>query len=217
MAKCTEIFYPIIDSRNNAESTYKITLKISDSNEKALYSVHKALTNQLNNKRQGTAHTKTRSKVRGGGRKPWKQKGTGRARAGSTRSPLWKGGGVIFGPLSKKYTKKINVKEKRLALRNLIYNKREKTIVTNNLHKCVNKPQTKAIVSKLNLLGINNQNENILIIVIQKDHNLYLSLRNLQNVELIESKQLNILSLIRADKIIIDTQALQEINEIYNS
>lgn len=217
MVKCTEIFYPIIDSTNNEKNTHQITLKISDSDEQALYSVHKALTNQLNNRRQGTAHTKTRSKVRGGGRKPWKQKGTGRARAGSTRSPLWRGGGIIFGPLSKKYTEKINIKEKRLALRNLIYNKREKTIITNDLNKCINKPHTKTIVNKLNLLGANIRKENILIIVMEKNYDLYLSLRNLPNVELIGSKQLNVLSLIRAEKLIIDTQALQKINEIYNS
>lgn len=217
MVKYKEIFYPIIGSENNEESTHQITLKISDSDKQALYSVHKALTNQLENKRQGNAHTKTRSKVRGGGRKPWKQKGTGRARAGSTRSPLWKGGGVIFGPLSKKYTKKINIKEKRLALRNLIYNKRDKTIITNNLNKAIHKPSTKTILNTLNLLGINSQNENILIVVSKKDYNLYLSLRNLKNVELIESKQLNTLSLIRANKLIIDTQALKEINETYNS
>nr|YP_009244222.1 ribosomal protein L4 [Gelidium elegans]AMK96464.1 ribosomal protein L4 [Gelidium elegans] len=216
MVKYTEIFYPIIDSKNNEEGTHQITLKISDSTKQALYSVHKALTNQLNNKRQGNAHTKTRSKVRGGGRKPWKQKGTGRARAGSTRSPLWKGGGVIFGPLSKKYTKKINIKEKRLALRNLIYNKRDKTIITNNFNKIINKPSTKIIIKELNLLGLSSQNEYILIIVSKKDHNLYLSLRNLKNVELIESKQLNILSLIRANKLIIDTQALKDINKTYD-
>ena len=89
------------------------------------YLLHKDLLRHLNSKRQATVSTKTRSEVRGGGRKPWQQKGTGRARAGSNRSPLWKGGGVIFGPKPKKVALKLNKKERRLALQTLLYNKKK--------------------------------------------------------------------------------------------
>ena len=100
--------------------------------ESAKHIVHRSLRLQMANNRQGTASTKTRSEVRGGGRKPWRQKGTGRARAGSIRSPLWRGGGVIFGPKPKVVTHKLNKKEFQLALRTLLFNKRESLVVFDN-------------------------------------------------------------------------------------
>ena len=101
---------------------HELTLNILD--KSGNYLLHKDLLRHLSSKRQGTVSTKTRSEVRGGGRKPWQQKGTGRARAGSNRSPLWKGGGVIFGPKPKKVALKLNKKERRLALQTLLYNKK---------------------------------------------------------------------------------------------
>ena len=216
MVKQTKIIYPIINTTSDQKDTYEIVLKTSESQERSMYCVHKALTTQLINKRQGTANTKTRGNVQGGGKKPWKQKGTGKARCGSIRSPLWRGGGVVFGPISGKYNKKINKKEKKLALRNLIYNKQKQIIVTEKFSEPINVPSTKLILSKLKGLNIETNNKNILIIIQNKHLNLYLSTRNLPNIELTQSKQLNILSLIKADRIIIDTNAFKEIDETYN-
>merc|ERR1712232_1200094 len=104
-----------------------LTLKIID--KSGNYLIHRDIVRHQLNKKQGTLSTKTRGEVRGGGRKPWRQKGTGRARAGSNRSPLWKGGGVIFGPKPKTIVKKLNKKERNLALQTLLYNKRNKTFL----------------------------------------------------------------------------------------
>ena len=119
-----------LDVLNNetAESIGTTTLNLKVKENGANYLVHKALTIQKLNSREFTASTKTRADVSGGGRKPWKQKGTGRARAGSNRSPLWRGGGVTFGPKPKKVKLKINKKEKALALQTLLLNKQERII-----------------------------------------------------------------------------------------
>merc|ERR1739838_810405 len=120
-------------------------------------------------KRQGTAATKTRSEIRGGGKKPWQQKGTGRARAGSNRSPLWKGGGVIFGPKSKITNLKLNKKERNLALQTLLYNKRNNISVIGELESLITEPKTKVfcdICKNYNL----NINQKILLIVSKKNN-----------------------------------------------
>merc|ERR1712232_965806 len=101
------------------------------------YLIHKDIVRQQIQQKQGTVSTKTRSEVRGGGRKPWRQKGTGRARAGSNRSPLWKGGGVIFGPKPKTIVKKLNKKERNLALQTLLYNKRNSILIIDNLESII--------------------------------------------------------------------------------
>nr|YP_009295287.1 50S ribosomal protein L4 [Dasya binghamiae]AOH77299.1 50S ribosomal protein L4 [Dasya binghamiae] len=201
---------------NNIKNSQDLYLSIHEKTEQQMYIIHRALIQQLNEDRQGNANTKTRSEVRGGGKKPWKQKGTGRARAGSTRSPLWRGGGVIFGPKHKIYKNKINKKEKQLAIKTLIYNKFKNTIVTNNLFDQLNKPNTKLAQKELNNYGFNINNKNILIIIEKSDTLIYLSLRNLCNVELITSNNINVRSLIKADKILITLNALKQINDIYN-
>jgi len=134
------------------EDTKTVRLNISNSN--AMYNIHRSAIKQLHEKRQGNANCKTRSEVRGGGKKPWKQKGTGRARAGSNRSPLWRGGGVIFGPQTKEYNKKINKKEKHLALCNLLYNKKDCTISFNSSTFELEQPKTKLFINKLKDLCI---------------------------------------------------------------
>nr|YP_009298094.1 ribosomal protein L4 [Plocamium cartilagineum]AOM68032.1 ribosomal protein L4 [Plocamium cartilagineum] len=212
-----ELTYSIITEKNLEKSSKKIIFKIKNKDEKGMYIVHRALVRQLNIKRQGNAHTKTRSEVRGGGKKPWKQKGTGRARAGSIRSPLWKGGGVIFGPRKKKYITKINKKEKQLALRTLIYNKFKKTIITENINDYFHTPSTKLVLKLINNFGLDiTKKEKLLIIVNQKNKNLYLSIRNLINIELISADQLNILALIKADRLLITIDALNKIHTRYN-
>jgi large subunit ribosomal protein L4 len=111
------------------EEVGQTTLDLKVASEKSAAGiVHRALVRQLANARQGNASTKTRAEVRGGGRKPWRQKGTGRARAGSIRSPLWRGGGVIFGPKPRDYETKMNRKERRLALRTVLFSRSEDLI-----------------------------------------------------------------------------------------
>nr|YP_009394377.1 ribosomal protein L4 [Leptosiphonia brodiei]ARW62939.1 ribosomal protein L4 [Leptosiphonia brodiei] len=198
---------------NGTEDKELVTLKISDDTSKQMYLIHKALKQQLTNNRVRNASTKTRSEVRGGGKKPWKQKGTGRARAGSNRSPLWKGGGIIFGPKTKTYKSKINKKEKRLAINTLISNKFKQTIIVSNLLKNIEQPSTKQAIREIEQLGIKiNKKQKILIAVDKQDKNLYLSFRNLKNVKIIEINSINILSLLKADTILITHTALKQFN-----
>nr|YP_009774046.1 50S ribosomal protein L4 [Caulacanthus okamurae]QIZ74663.1 50S ribosomal protein L4 [Caulacanthus okamurae] len=181
-----------------------------------IYIIHRALIQQLHNKRQGTVNTKTRSEVRGGGRKPWKQKGTGRARAGSIRSPLWKGGGVIFGPQNKNYQIKVNRKEKKIALNSLIHNKLGCTTLVESFPDYTEKPSTKKALNYIESIGIKTNITKTLLIVDSKNKNLHLSTRNLKNFELIKADQINIVALLKADQIIITSKALNIINEVYN-
>nr|YP_009397274.1 ribosomal protein L4 [Thuretia quercifolia]ARW66460.1 ribosomal protein L4 [Thuretia quercifolia] len=214
-----KIIYSIKSHKNINESISKkeIYLSINEKYDKQMYILHKAIKKQLNEKRQGNAHSKTRSEVRGGGKKPWKQKGTGRARAGSTRSPLWKGGGVIFGPRNKTYETKINKKEKLLAIQTLIYNKLKQTVIIDNFLNNLNKPSTKNVVNELKKIGIDtNKNSHTLIIVDKKNNELYLSIRNLTKIELITVNNINLLSLIKANKILITLSALNIMSKIYD-
>nr|YP_010195577.1 ribosomal protein L4 [Gracilaria baiana]UAD82974.1 ribosomal protein L4 [Gracilaria baiana] len=209
------LIYSIISSQDTSpiyNQNIEIRLCKQDSNN--MYVLHRALTQQLIKKRN--AHTKTRSEVRGGGKKPWKQKGTGRARAGSNRSPLWRGGGVIFGPRTKQNKNKINKKEKQLALRILIENKFKNTIITEDFVGKLKEPSTKTIINNLKKYNLDtNINNNILIIVSKKSDNLYLSTRNLKNVELLNANSINIVSLLKANQIIINKDALNIINRTY--
>lgn len=193
----------------------------SDSNEeqkKKMYIIHKAVTQHFNISRQGNADTKTRSDTRGGGKKPWKQKGSGKARAGSIRSPLWKGGGVIFGPKNKNYKSKINKKEKKLAIKTLISNKKNHIIIIDQITEKIDKPSTQLILKKLNNFNINIKTHRDKFLIITENHhkNLYLSVRNLPNVELINARNLNLISLIKANTIITTTKAKNLINKKYN-
>ena len=210
-----ELNYNIVS--NNRSEQKKIILHIQDNLTNSMHVIHRAAIKQLTQKRHGNASTKTRSEIRGGGKKPWKQKGTGKARAGSIRSPLWKGGGVIFGPKSKRYIKKINKKENQLALRTIIANKFRNTIITDNFVKPLEVPSTQMILKIIKDLGLNIKKQNkILIITDKKDINLFLSIRNLKNINLIAADQINIISLLGADKLIITTNGLNKIEKIYN-
>lgn len=207
------INHPVTSDQTN----YALNFTMNNHTNNNMYIVHKAIRSQLTEKRFGNANTKTKSEVRGGGKKPWKQKGTGRARAGSTRSPLWKNGGIIFGPKTKKYTIKINKKEKILAIKTLIYNKYSQTILIDNISNTLKEPKTKIILEKFTEYGISKKiyNKKILLIVDNITKNLYLSLRNKTNIELITAYNLNSLSLVKAEKILITKEALIIINNIY--
>ena len=183
--------------------------------ENASHIVHRALIRQTNNARQGTASAKTRAEVRGGGRKPWKQKGTGRARAGSIRSPLWRGGGVIFGPSPKDYNMKMNRKERRLALRTALMSRIEDTLVVENFASNLAQPKTKEFIAALNRWDIALDSK-VLVIVAEVEDNLLLSTRNIANVKMISASGLNVFDLLNADRIIATTDAIAKIQEVYN-
>jgi len=137
-------YTPLDITGKSLNSSQELTLTVLE--KSGNYVLHKDLLRHSNSKRQGTVSTKTRSEVRGGGRKPWQQKGTGRARAGSNRSPLWKGGGVIFGPKPKHATLKLNKKERRLALQTLLYNKKDTIIIIENLEDAIKDFKTKSFL-----------------------------------------------------------------------
>ena len=178
------------------------------------YLLHKDIIRHSSSQTQGTTSTKTRSEVRGGGAKPWRQKGTGRARAGSSRSPLWKGGGVIFGPKPKKVSLKLNKKERRLALQTLLYNKKNNIVLIEDLENGIEKPKTKSFLKICQNCKI-DLDQKVLVIVSKKTIPLKLSTQNLKNVELILASNLNTLSLLKAKQIILTPLAINDIKEIY--
>lgn len=184
--------------------------------ENATHIVHRALVRQLHNQRQGTASTKTRSEVRGGGRKPWRQKGTGRARAGSIRSPLWRGGGVIFGPKPRDFSIKMNRKERRLALRTAFVSRTEDLIVVEDFAQELSTPKTKDLVGGLTRLGIESGVKVLIIVAGEIPQNVGLSARNIPYVKVLRHDCLNVFDVLNADKIIITSEALTGIQEVYN-
>lgn len=183
--------------------------------ENASHIVHRALVRQMTNARQGTVSTKTRSEVSGGGRKPWRQKGTGRARAGSIRSPLWRGGGVIFGPKPRDFNVNMNRKERRLALRTALMSRDADLIVIESFAEKLPRPKTKELVTALTRWGVEPEAK-VLLIVSEKDENLYLSARNIAKLKLISADCLNVYDLLWADKLVTTPQALAKIQEVYS-
>lgn len=180
----------------------------------AAHIVHRALVRQMANARQGTASTKTRAEVSGGGRKPWRQKGTGRARAGSNRSPLWRGGGVIFGPKPRDYSIKMNRKERRLALRTAFQSRANDLIVVEDFADQLPRPKTKDLVAAIARWGVEVESK-ILLIVHERAENVYLSARNIGNLRLISANNLNVFDLLAADQIVTTKSALAQIQEVY--
>lgn len=162
--------------------------------------------------RQGTHKTKNRSEVRGGGRKPWKQKGTGRARQGSIRSVQWVGGGNYGTPVPRDYSKKQNRKERRLALKSALAYKVSEKAITVLETLSLETPKTKEMLGLLNTLNIDSNK--ILIVVKEFDNNLILASRNLGNIVLISADEINVLDLIAADKIIMTKDAVNHIEEV---
>lgn len=181
----------------------------------AAHIVHRALVRQMTNARQGTASTKTRAEVRGGGRKPWRQKGTGRARAGSIRSPLWRGGGVIFGPKPRDYDLKMNRKERRLALRTALSSRSEDLIVVEDFTSELSRPKTKELMAAIARWGVEPEAK-VLLILPERTETVYLSARNVAKLKLIAATQLNIYDLLNADKIVTTASALEKIQEVYS-
>lgn len=190
-----------------------LDLKVA-SEENASHVVHRALVRQMANARQGTASTKTRSEVRGGGRKPWRQKGTGRARAGSIRSPLWRGGGVIFGPKPRDYSHKMNRKERQLALRTAFQSRFEDLIVVEEFADQFSRPKTKDLVAAMTRWGIEPE-ARVLLVLPEKQPNVYLSGRNIPKLRMCLADSLNVYDVLAADKIVTTAAALAKLQEVY--
>lgn len=178
-------------------------------NDAVLYD---AITLAQASQRQGTADTKTRSEVSGGGRKPWRQKGTGRARQGSTRAPHWYHGGIVFGPHPRTYGKKMNRKERVLALKSALSYKVEENeiIILDELN--VKTPKTKDMIKLLNDIKAPKKT---LIVVDELTDNLILATRNIPKVELLEAGEINVLDIIGADGLVITKKAVEMIEEAY--
>jgi large subunit ribosomal protein L4 len=194
----------------------KIFLENFERKKKAIGLIHKVYLAQLKSSRKYTASTKTKSEVRGGGRKPWKQKGSGQARAGSTRSPLWVGGGVIFGPKPRVVTKKINKKEKRLAILSALYLKKQQLMfVQEALFDEFNANiKTKKVLNFLENLKVDSKAK-ILFILTKPNHDFWLATRNLKNVEVTVANCLNIEQLLKTNQIILSNTSLELINLTY--
>ena len=173
--------------------------------------VHLAVVRQLGNKRQGTQKAKTRAEVSGGGRKPWRQKGTGHARQGSTRAPQWTGGGVVFAPVPRDYEVKINKKEKRAALRSALTSKVQsgKFIVVDEL--ALNEIKTKEMVKVLN----NLKAEKALVITAENDKNVVLSARNIADVMTATPATINTYDVMKQGTLVVTKAAVATIEEVY--
>ena len=173
--------------------------------------VHQAVISELSNSRQGTHSSKNRSAVRGGGKKPWKQKGRGVARAGTIRSPLWKGGGVVFGPEPHKYIKKTTKKMRKLARKSVLSDKAKngKLIIIDDI--VLNEPKTKLLVKLFDSLKLSRSK--ITLLVDSEKNNLFLAARNLPNVYLVESTNASTYDLIDCDVIVAEKSGLELLNK----
>ena len=173
--------------------------------------VHMAVVSQLANKRQGTQSAKTRAEVRGGGKKPWKQKGTGHARQGSTRSPQWTGGGVVFAPKPRDYSFKMNKKEKAAAIRSALTSRvnESKLLVLDELK--FDSVKTKKMVAVLNNLKVNKA----LVVIAEKDENVLLSARNIPAIRTSFSNTINVYDILKYDTVVITKDAVAKLEEVY--
>ena len=180
--------------------------------EPNLHVMHLALRRQLNNARQGSACAKTRAEVAGGGRKPWKQKGTGRARAGSLRSPLFAGGGVVFGPKPRDYGFAMPQKARKLALRSALSSKESQLVVVKDFSTIV-EPKTKLMVSALKSLNVSGKTLIVADVKADENKNLELSARNIPSVKVILPSNLNVKDLLEADFVVMTESAVNDITE----
>ena len=176
--------------------------------------LHRAVVRQLANARQGTASTLTRAEVAGGGRKPYKQKGTGRARQGSIRTPLRPGGGIVFGPKPRSYELAMNRKERRLALRTALMSRTDDILVVKGFGSGIDTPKTREVTAALQRLGI-EAGTKVLLVLDGATEAVKLSVRNLEKVKLIAADQLNVFDLLNAGKLVVSEEALVKIQEVY--
>ena len=210
MANCT-----IFDWQGKESGELSIDLKTAKEST-AVDLLHRAVLRQQAHSRQGTASTLTRSEVRGGGRKPYKQKGTGRARQGSIRTPLRPGGGIIFGPKPRKYNLEMNRKERRLALRTALMSRISDAKIIKDFGSKLEVPKTSEIVALLKRVGIDSDVK-ILIILNKPSEIIKRSIKNLEKVKLISADQLNVFDLLNANSLVIGEDALSTIKEVYGN
>lgn len=197
-----------LQGKKISDVTLKAELWKTEPNDAVLYDAIRLSNNSL---RQGTHETKTRSEVSGGGKKPWRQKGTGRARQGSTRAPHWPGGGVVFGPHPRSYSFKMNKKERKLALKSaLAYKVKDKELIVIDDFK-ITSNKTKDVKEILNNL---KASRNVLIVVSKLDENMVLATRNLRNVLLLDASEINTYDIVAADTMIVTKEALNTIEEV---
>ncbi len=178
--------------------------------------IHRAVLRHQAHSRQGTASTLTRAEVRGGGRKPYKQKGTGRARQGSIRTPLRPGGGIIFGPKPRSYNLSMNRKERRLALRTALMARLSDSVVVRDFGSSLKTPKTSEILAALGRLGVNPDSK-VLIILSNPSEAISRSIRNLQKVKLVPANHLNVFDLLNANSLVLGEEALETIREVYGN
>jgi large subunit ribosomal protein L4 len=183
--------------------------------ETAKYLVHRAVITQMQNRRQGSASTLTRAEVRGGGKKPYKQKGTGRARLGSLRTPLRPGGGVVFGPKPKDWSIKINRKENQLAISTALQSAAVNMVVVEDFEDELEVPKTREFVQALSRWGVNYKEDYALLFSTKLSTSIELSARNIQKLKLMTPRTLNIYDILRADKIVITKSGLEYLAEQY--
>jgi len=210
MANCT-----VLDWQGKEAGESSIDLKIAKESSAADL-LHRAVLRQQAHSRQGTASTLTRSEVRGGGRKPYKQKGTGRARQGSIRTPLRPGGGIIFGPKPRKYNLEMNRKERRLALRTALMSRISDAKIIKDFGSKLEVPKTSEILALLKRVGIDADGK-ILIILNKPSEIIKRSIRNLEKIKLISADQLNVFDLLNANSLVIGEDALSTIKEVYGN
>ena len=200
----------VIKSSGNKASKIKVDASVFDvkPNRDA---VHRAILSEMTNSRQGTHGSKSRGMVRGGGKKPWKQKGRGVARAGTTRSPLWRGGGTVFGPQPHQYEYKLPKKIKRLARRSILSEKlqNKKIIVLNEFG--IDEPKTKK--TKDLLVNLDVQEKKILVLTGNLTENLILSMRNIPNIALLDAMMASAYDLLDSELILIDQKGLEVLND----
>ena len=173
--------------------------------------VHMAVVAQLANKRQGTQKAKNRSEVSGGGRKPWRQKGTGHARQGSIRAPQWKGGGVVFAPAPRDYSISLNKKEKRAALKSALTSRvnEQKLVVIDELK--MNEIKTKEFVAVLKAFNL----DKALVVLDENDKNVILSARNIPDVKTAQVNELNVYDVLKYNTLVLTKKAVSDIEEVY--
>ena len=210
MTNCT-----VLDWQGKEAGQSSIDLKTAKESSAADL-LHRAVLRQQAHSRQGTASTLTRAEVRGGGRKPYKQKGTGRARQGSIRTPLRPGGGIIFGPKPRKYNLEMNRKERRLALRTALMSRISDAKIIKDFGSKLEVPKTSEIVALLKRVGIDSDVK-ILIILNKPSEIIKRSIKNLEKVKLISADQLNVFDLLNANSLVIGEDALSTIKEVYGN
>ena len=210
MTNCT-----VLDWQGKEAGESSIDLKTAKESSAADL-LHRAVLRQQAHSRQGTASTLTRSEVRGGGRKPYKQKGTGRARQGSIRTPLRPGGGIIFGPKPRKYNLEMNRKERRLALRTALMSRIPDAKIIKDFGSKLEVPKTSEIVALFKRVGIDSDVK-ILIILNKPSEIIKRSIKNLEKVKLISADQLNVFDLLNANSLVIGEDALSTIKEVYGN